>query len=105
MTLRDYNMREFSELEFSSFAHLVGFTQGVIRILVNRRVDDPEGARKICANADTMMTAWCSLLPASKKRLLREDGTVDEILFKANILMHTYVCQIYAMRVPSHPIH
>jgi hypothetical protein len=84
-------MREFSDIEFSSFAHFVGFTQGIIRVLVTRRLHDPDNAKEVCANADTMMTGWCSLLPASKKRLLREDGTVDEILFKANILMHTYV--------------
>jgi hypothetical protein len=82
-------MREFSDIEFSSFAHFIGFTQGIIRVLVNRRVDDLDSAKETCINADTTMTAWCSLLPPSKKRLLREDGNVDEILFKANILMQT----------------
>jgi len=95
-------MREFSDIEFSSFAHFVGFTQGVIRILVTRRLDDPESAKELCSNADTMMTAWCSLLPESKRRLLREDGSVDEILFKANILMQTYVHQTPSPRPFTH---
>ena len=60
------------------------------RSLATRRLNDPEHANTICANADTTLTAWCSLLPRSKRRILRDDGTVDELLFKANILMHTY---------------
>jgi hypothetical protein len=84
-------MREFSDVEFSSFAHLIGFTQILNRVLATRRHKDIENAKIICANADTAMTAWCSLLPASKRRLLRDDGSVDELLFKANILMHVYV--------------
>lgn len=90
-TLKNYDTREFSDIEFSSFAQLIGFTQGIIRVLVTRRLNDPESAKAICASADTMMTAWCSLLPASKRRILRDDGSVDELLFKAMILMHTYV--------------
>jgi hypothetical protein len=87
--LRSYSVREFSEVEYSSFAQLIGFTQGINRALATRQIDDIENAKAIAANADTAMTAWCALLPASKRRLLRDDGSVDELLFKANILMHT----------------
>lgn len=80
-------MREFSDEEFSSFAHLVGFTLGINRTLTIQRSNDPAQAQQTCANADTMMTAWCSLLPKPKRRLLRDDGSVDELLFKASILM------------------
>jgi hypothetical protein len=88
-TLRSYSVREFADVEFSSFAQLIGFTQGINRALATRRIDDIENAKAIAVTADTAMTSWCSLLPASKRRLLREDGSVDELLFKANILMHT----------------
>lgn len=94
-TLRSYNMREFSDVEFSSFAHLIGFTQGINRVLATRRTRDIENAKIVCTNADTAMTAWCSLLPVSKRRLLRDDGSVDELLFKANILMHVYVVDLH----------
>ncbi|KAF2877233.1 hypothetical protein BDV95DRAFT_480991 [Massariosphaeria phaeospora] len=94
-TLRDYDMREFTDTEFSSFAQLIGFTHGINRVLATRRLLDTENAKVVCANADTMMTAWCSLLPRSKKRLLRDDGSVDELLFKANILMHTYIVDLH----------
>lgn len=76
-------------MEFSSFAQLVGFTIGVNQSLALRRMGDVENAKMVAEYADTTMTAWCSLLPASKRRILRDDGSVDELLFKANILMHT----------------
>ncbi|KAF2728467.1 hypothetical protein EJ04DRAFT_581323 [Polyplosphaeria fusca] len=94
-TLRSYDVREFSDDEFSSFAQLVGFTRGVNRVLIHGRSGDVEQAMVICAQADTMMTAWCNLLPKSKKSLLRDDGSVDELLFKANILMHTYMVDLH----------
>jgi hypothetical protein len=93
-SLRSYDVREFSEAKFSSFAHLVGFTLGINRVLSFPRLHEPAQQKIICANADTMMTAWCSLLPKDKRRILRDDGSVDELLFKANILMHTLSFQI-----------
>ena len=86
-------MREFTDTQFSSFAQLIGFSISVNRALATRRIDDIENAKATAENADTAMTAWCSLLPASKRRILRDDGSVDELLFKANILMHTYASQ------------
>ncbi|KAJ4293178.1 hypothetical protein N0V90_008460 [Kalmusia sp. IMI 367209] len=94
-SLKNYNTREFSDIEFSSFAQLIGFTQGISRVLATREYKDIENAKVTSANADTMITAWCSLLPASKRRPLRDDGSVDELLFKANILMHTYIVDLH----------
>jgi hypothetical protein len=76
-------------VKFSSFAQLIGFTQGINRALETRRADDIENAKVVAADADTAMAAWCALLPASKERLLRDDGSVHELLFKANIFMYT----------------
>jgi hypothetical protein len=81
-------MREFSDNEFSSFAQLVGLTESINRALATRRVGDIETTKVAANSLDTAIAAWCSLLPASKRRLLRADGTVDELLFKANIVMH-----------------
>lgn len=88
-TMRSYGVREFSDTEFSSFAQLIGFTQGINRALATRRMGDIENAKTTAENVDTAMTAWCSLLPESRRRILRDDGSVDELLFKANILMYT----------------
>ncbi|KAF2003847.1 hypothetical protein P154DRAFT_72807 [Amniculicola lignicola CBS 123094] len=95
MTIRSYDVREFSNAEFSSFAHFIGFTFGINRALATRRYNDIENAKIAVANADTMMGAWCSLLPTSKRRILRDDGTIDELLFKANILMNTYIADLH----------
>jgi hypothetical protein len=84
-------VREFSDTEFSSFAQYIGFTQGLNRALATRRTDDIESVKVTARSVDIAMTAWCSLLPASKRRVLRDDGRVDELLFKANMMMHTYV--------------
>ncbi|KAF2110455.1 hypothetical protein BDV96DRAFT_202238 [Lophiotrema nucula] len=93
--LRAYDIREFSDVDFSSFAQLIGFTRGINKALVNARYGDIENAKLVCANADVMMTAWCSLLPKSKRTLLRGDGSLDELLFKANMLMLTYMVDLH----------
>jgi hypothetical protein len=33
------------------------------------------------------MAAWLSLLPQAKRKLFAEDGTFDELLFKATSLL------------------
>lgn len=94
-TLRSYSVREFSDAEFSSFAQLVGLTQSINRVLAAPQTGEVESAKVTAEGADTAMTAWCSLLPPSKRRLLRDDGTVDELLFKANIIMQTYIVCVH----------
>lgn len=34
---------------------------------------------------DTKVASWQALLPSSKKEALREDGTVDEVMWQAHI--------------------
>ncbi|KAH7406266.1 C6 transcription factor [Phaeosphaeria sp. MPI-PUGE-AT-0046c] len=94
-TFRSYSVREFSDAEFSSFAQLIGLSQSVNRVLSTPQAGDDENAKVTAEGIDTAMTAWCSLLPPSKRRLLRDDGTVDELLFKANILMQTYIVCVH----------
>jgi hypothetical protein len=89
--LRSYDIREFSDVEFSSFAELIGFTRGINQALATQRMGGIENAKMMAETADNTMMAWCSLLPVSKRRILRDDGSVDEHLFKANMLMHAYV--------------
>lgn len=99
-TLRSYSVREFSNTEFSSFAQLIGLTQSINRVLSTHQTGDIEHAKVTAESADTAMTAWCSLLPPSKRRLLRDDGTVDELLFKANIVMQTWEIPLLFPRIP-----
>ncbi|KAL4984104.1 hypothetical protein BDW68DRAFT_167648 [Aspergillus falconensis] len=97
-TLQDYEMREFLDDDhriFSSFAELVGLTRGLDLALAARQGMTIANAPSICANTDATVTAWRSLLHPSKKDLVREDGTVDELLFKANIIIQTYVVDLH----------
>ncbi|CAG5157178.1 uncharacterized protein ALTATR162_LOCUS4970 [Alternaria atra] len=94
-TLRSYDIREFSDVEFSSFAELIGFTRGINQALATQRMGGIENAKMMAETADNTMMAWCSLLPVSKRRILRDDGSVDEHLFKANMLMHAYIVDLH----------
>ncbi|KAL4963855.1 putative C6 transcription factor [Aspergillus stella-maris] len=97
-TLADYDMREFLDDEdrtFSSFAELVGLTRGLDIALMSRQEMTIANAPWISGNTDATVTAWRSLLHPSKKNLVREDGTVDELLFKANMLIQTYVVDLH----------
>lgn len=49
----------------------------------------------MCAKADTSIIAWHSLLPTSKRLLIRVDDSVDEVMFKAQFIMHTYTVEIH----------
>jgi hypothetical protein len=85
-------MREFcddDDIAFSSFAHLIGLTRGLSLALAGHQERNPNVANLVCASADTSITAWCSLLPPDKRKIIRDDGTVDELLFKANMIIHT----------------
>lgn len=39
--------------------------------------------------------AWHSLLPLSKRHLIRGDGSVDEVMFKAQFIMHAYTVEVH----------
>jgi hypothetical protein len=85
-------MREFCDDDdpgFSSFSQLIGLTRSLNLVLAGRGERSFENSSRICAGGDTCITAWCALLPPSKRRIVGDDGTVDELLFKANMLIHT----------------
>ena len=87
-------MREFMEddgEEFSSLAEFVGLTKAIDLALAPRCNSSFDTSALVAANVDAAATAWSSLLPASKKRLQRADGSFDEVLFKANALLLAYV--------------
>ncbi|OJJ05028.1 hypothetical protein ASPVEDRAFT_55065 [Aspergillus versicolor CBS 583.65] len=104
----DYDMREFlddDERMFSSYAELVGLTRGLDLAFAARKGMTITNCPTICANADAAVTAWRSLLHPSKKEIVREDGTVDELLFKASMAIQTLrgcnsaQCQLHTAKV------
>ena len=38
-------------------------------------------------SADSVIDAWVMLLPKSKK-VMRDDGSIDELMFQAQLLIH-----------------
>lgn len=38
--------------------------------------------------ADSMVDGWFLLLPESKRQAMGEDGTIDELLFQAQLGLH-----------------
>lgn len=42
-------------------------------------------------NAEANITSWHLYLPESKKEPVQPDGSVDEIMFRAHMLLNTYV--------------
>jgi hypothetical protein len=88
--LEDYDHREFATDEdagFSSYAYLIGLLRSLDLSIfgVSRHLES--NVKNICMNTDESIAAWVSLLPKEKRRLFREDGSFDELLFKANSLM------------------
>lgn len=73
------------DVEFSSFAYLIGLLRSVDRICVGMSRESLEEVREMAMNLDAVSIAWASLLSKSKRKLFREDGTIDELLFKGNM--------------------
>ncbi len=90
--LSEYDMREFTEddgREFSSFAQLIGLARTLDTVFFRGRQSDSDAASALAADLDASIMGWHSLLAQSKHELLRVDGTIDEHLFRANMLLHT----------------
>ncbi|KAM0718769.1 hypothetical protein Q7P37_005840 [Cladosporium fusiforme] len=97
-SLQDYDMREFTsddEVQFSSYAELIGLTRGLYLALSCNEKTALESETSICANVDISMTAWYSLLPPTKQCILQSDGTLDEMMFKAQFIMHTCTVEFH----------
>ncbi len=84
-------MREFlpdDDPGFSSFAHHVGLSR-TIDLVLSRNIPLEQNVAVICTQLDIGLSAWCSLLPKSKRCLLGSDREIDMQLFKANIMINT----------------
>jgi hypothetical protein len=92
-SIPEYESREFhpNSTSFSSFAELIGIARSLDFVLSERWQTGTEAANRVCANADTTILAWLLLLPPQKHSLVRGDGSVDQLLFRAHMLVYTYV--------------
>ncbi|KAI5465075.1 hypothetical protein BGZ63DRAFT_440538 [Mariannaea sp. PMI_226] len=97
-TMEEYDNREFAsdeEADFSSYAYLIGLLKSFDRTIFGIPRDSEANVRSICSNTDASNAAWMSLLPKRKRKLFREDGKVDELLFKASTLLQAYTIDIH----------
>ncbi|KAL3449145.1 hypothetical protein BJX65DRAFT_306207 [Aspergillus insuetus] len=95
-SIPDYESREFhaNSTAFSSFAELIGIARSLDFVLAERWQTGTEAANRVCANADTTILAWLLLLPPQKQSLVRGDGSVDQLLFRAHMLVYTYIVDL-----------
>jgi hypothetical protein len=76
------------DLNFTSFAYLIGLIRSLDHTIIGIPRTSEANVKLMCTNADASITAWLSLLCKSKRKIFRDDGTLDELLFKANTLVH-----------------
>ncbi|KAJ0419659.1 hypothetical protein BJY00DRAFT_313804 [Aspergillus carlsbadensis] len=97
-SIPSYESREFhpnpQATPFSSFAELIGIARSLDFVLSERWQTGTEAANRVCANADTTILAWLLLLPPQKQSLICEDGSVDQLLFRAHMLVYTYIVDL-----------
>jgi hypothetical protein len=75
------------EVDFSSFAYVIGLVRTLDLIFIGIPPSTDENVKIMIGHADASIAAWLSLLSTSKRRLIRDDGTIDELMFKANVLI------------------
>ena len=88
--MHDYDNREFADedIVFSSFTYLIDLGRMIGTVLeVGTEAGMPFDPAVI--KADSGLVNWALHLPKSKKCVIRESGSADEILFQAHMLFNT----------------
>ncbi|KAM0543647.1 hypothetical protein ACHAO7_009269 [Fusarium culmorum] len=89
-TVEDFDSREFAEHDttFSSFAYLIGAVRAAaLAISVTPKKVKRQDSERMIQAADAVIDAWLLLLPKERK-VMRNDGSIDELMFQANLLVH-----------------
>ncbi|PVH81223.1 hypothetical protein DL98DRAFT_416953 [Cadophora sp. DSE1049] len=100
-TFRHYDSREFhdQEITFSSLTYLLD----AIRMLSHSMsiIHSPhEPGDKALTSTDAKFVNWGLYLPHCKREIVRPDGTVDETMFFAHLVVNTYLLLLH--RPTSH---
>ncbi|GKU11633.1 unnamed protein product [Fusarium langsethiae] len=89
-TLQDFESREFAEndIPFSSFAYLIGAVRAAaLAISVTPQKVKRQDSERVIQAADSVIDAWLLLLPKERK-VMSNDGSIDELMFQAHLLIH-----------------
>lgn len=84
-------MREFCTegREYSSFAHLVGLYRGTMQALAATSYDmTSTPSLDVVEAVDAASDGWLRLLPESKRRVMFDDGDMDELVFFSLMALH-----------------
>ncbi|KAH7251383.1 hypothetical protein BKA59DRAFT_472028 [Fusarium tricinctum] len=90
-TIEDFNSREFfdEEVTFSSFTYLIGAVKcAAFAISTSPKNATRQDSEHIIQAADSAIDAWLLLLPKEQKPVMRSDGTTDELMFQAYMLVY-----------------
>lgn len=84
-SIPQFDCREFADddAHFSSFAYFIGVARNLGSIMkLSASEERPE---VVSEKSDAIWTGWALLIPESKRELVGDDGTVDELLFQAHM--------------------
>ncbi|KAL5412764.1 hypothetical protein PMIN04_009699 [Paraphaeosphaeria minitans] len=86
-TWQQYDMREFDDVEvvYSSMAYLADISR-ITRYIMKSFIETGVFNTVFVATVDAKIAVWHSLLPASKRDPMRQDGTVDEVMFLSHLM-------------------
>lgn len=86
-TWQEYEMREFADIEvvYSSIVYLTDISR-VVAYIMRSFTQTGTFDDTLISAVDAKVAAWQSLLPACKKDPMRQNGTVDEVIFMAHMM-------------------
>jgi hypothetical protein len=87
-TMREYDDRGLNDEGFSSFAYLIDATRILGTTLAAGDISN-KSPYSLVKNAEANLMSWDLHLPQAKRDPFQPDGTVDEVLFKAHMVMNT----------------
>lgn len=87
-TLRQYDDRGLNDESFSSYAYLIDATR-ILGTTLAAGDTANESPYSLVKNAEANLMSWHLYLPQKKRDSVRRDGSIDEVLFKAHMVMNT----------------
>ncbi|KAF2679093.1 nicotinate-nucleotide diphosphorylase [Lentithecium fluviatile CBS 122367] len=86
-TWQEYDTREFADVEaiYSSIVYMIDVSK-IVTFIMRSFTETGAFSDSLIAAVDAKVAAWQSLLPACKKDPMRQNGTIDEIMFQAHLM-------------------
>ncbi|KAF7717753.1 Fungal Zn(2)-Cys(6) binuclear cluster domain-containing protein [Penicillium ucsense] len=88
VTITQFDARVFAddERDFSSYAYRIEAVRILARVVATQEM--VEGQQDQVEAIDARIASWFHHLPESKSELMRPDGSVDEIMFQATMIVN-----------------